>query len=340
MSLYQRFVHWLGNSWLGNSRLGMHMQARGRYLAPALIALAAAFPLVIDNPYLAQILILIMIYATVGSAWNILGGYAGQLSLGHAAYFGAGAYTLALVTTTLKLSPWIGLALAPAVAMLFALAIGGVCFRLRGPYFTLATIAMTEVLKLLALNMRGLTSGAVGIVVPPIFPGISKIPYYYLILAITLLSLAVTRWMSQAKLGYYLQAIREDEDTAESIGIDSTKYKLIALLISAALTGLAGAFFASYIFFIDPDMVFSVGRSVEIVLYAIIGGLGTVAGPLIGAVTLGLASEVFRNIFKQAHLLIYGLLLIFVILFLPDGLLGGIRRLMRRRLPPAPGPQG
>jgi branched-chain amino acid transport system permease protein len=321
MKLFQHFLE----------NVQVKMGGRTGLALLAVLALVAAIPIVIDSPYLAQILILIMIYATVGLAWNILGGYAGQLSLGHAAYFGVGAYTLALVTTTLKISSWVGLALAPLVAMIFALVIGGVCFRLRGPYFTLATIAMAEVLKLIALNLRGLTNGAVGIVVPPIFPGISKIPYYYLILAIVLISLSATQWIAHSKLGYYLQAIREDEDAAESIGIDTTKYKLIALLISAAFTGLAGAFFASYIFFIDPDTVFSVGRSVEFVLYAIIGGLGTVAGPVIGAVTLGVASEIFRNVFKQAHLLIYGVLLVLVILFVPDGILGGIRRLMLKR---------
>jgi branched-chain amino acid transport system permease protein len=223
----------------------------------------------------------------------------------------------------------------PIVVLPVALAVGWTCFRLRGPYFTLATIAVGEVVRLVALNWGSLTGGAVGVVIrPSIFSGTSKVPYYYVILVIAVGTVALCWMITRRKLGYYLLAIREDQETAESIGIDTTRYKLIALLISASLTALAGAFYANYFLFVDPSQsatVLTLALSVEIVLMAIIGGQGTVAGPVLGAILLKVSSEVFRNVFKQANLLIYGLLLIAIILFMPDGLMGGLRKWMNKR---------
>jgi branched-chain amino acid transport system permease protein len=183
--------------------------------------------------------------------------------------------------------------------------------------------------RLVALNWRDLTGGAVGVVLrPSIFTGTNKIPYYYVILVIALCTVALSQWISRRKLGYFLMAVREDEETAESIGIDTTRYKLIALSLSAAITATAGAFYANYFLFVDPTIVLPLALSVEIVLIAIIGGLGTVPGPVLGAVLLKLSSELFRNYFEQANLLIYGALLIIVILFMPDGLVGGFRKIM------------
>jgi branched-chain amino acid transport system permease protein len=212
------------------------------------------------------------------------------------------------------------------------LLVGWICFRLRGPYFTLATIAVGEVVRLIALNWRELTGGAVGVVIrPSIFSGTNKLPYYYIILIIASAAVALCSLISRRKLGYYLLAIREDEETAESIGIDTTRYKLTALAISATLTALAGAFYANYFMFVDPTIVLPLALSVEIVLMAIVGGLGTVAGPVLGALLLKLSSEVFRTEFAQANLLIYGALLIIVILFMPGGLIGGFRKILTLR---------
>ncbi|MEK6289295.1 MAG: branched-chain amino acid ABC transporter permease [Acidobacteriota bacterium] len=299
------------------------------YLSILALFLISA-PFIFQARYSQHVLILILLYITLGSAWNILGGFAGQLSLGHAAFFGIGAYTAAIIASKTELSPWWALIAGPLVVLPIALIVGWICFRLRGPYFTLATIAVGEVVRLVALNWSALTGGAVGVVIrPSIFSGTSKIPYYYIVLMIASGTVALCQLISRRKLGYYFMAIREDEETAESIGIDTTRYKLFALAISATLTAIAGAFYANYFMFVDPTIVLPLALSVEIVLMAIIGGLGTVAGPVLGAVLLKLSSEIFRNEFAQANLLIYGALLVIVILFMPDGLMGGFRRLLR-----------
>ncbi|MFY9557856.1 MAG: branched-chain amino acid ABC transporter permease [Blastocatellia bacterium] len=287
-------------------------------------------PFIFEARYSQHVLVLVLIYVTLGSAWNILGGFAGQLSLGHSAFFGIGAYAAAIIASKTALSPWWGMIAGPVVVLPIALVVGWVCFRLRGPYFTLATIAVGEVMRLVALNWRDLTGGAVGVVIPPsIFSGTSKLPYYYIVLILAAATIALCSYISRRKLGYYLMAIREDEETAESIGIDTTMYKLIALAMSATLTAIAGAFYANYFLFVDPTIVLPLALSVEIVLIAIVGGLGTVAGPVLGAVLLKLSSEIFRNEFARANLLIYGALLIIVILFMPDGLMGGFKKIFK-----------
>lgn len=313
------------------------MKRRSLYLLLLALFLVAA-PAVFPARYSQHVLILVLLYVALGSAWNILGGFAGQLSLGHAAFFGIGAYAAAVIASKTSLSPWWAILAGPLIVLPIALFVGWICFRLRGPYFTLATIAIGEVVRLVALNWSDLTGGAVGVVIrPSLFSGTSKTPYYYIVLLIAGGTVALGHFISTRKLGYYLMAIREDEETAESIGVDTTRYKLIALAISATLTAIGGAFFANYFLFVDPTVVLPLALSVEIVLMAIIGGLGTVAGPLLGAVLLKLSSEVFRNEFAQANLLIYGALLILVILFIPDGLMGGIRKLLRVRTRKAQG---
>ncbi|HVG22324.1 MAG TPA: branched-chain amino acid ABC transporter permease, partial [Blastocatellia bacterium] len=288
----------------------------------------AAAPFIFQARYSQHVLILVLLYVALGSAWNILGGFAGQLSLGHAAFFGIGAYAAAIIASKSQLSPWWAMIAGPVVALPVALVVGWVCFRLRGPYFTLATIAVGEMVRLVALNWQKLTGGAVGVVIrPSIFSGTSKIPYYYIILVMAAATVALCHFISRRKLGYFFMAIREDDETAESIGIDTTRYKLAALGLSASITAAAGAFYANYFLFVDPTIVLPLALSVEIVLMAIIGGLGTVAGPVLGAVLLKLSSEIFRSYFQQANLLIYGALLIVVILFMPGGLMGGFRGL-------------
>ncbi len=295
---------------------------------PLLAIFLLAAPFIFQARYAQHVLILILLYVALGSAWNILGGFAGQLSLGHAAFFGIGAYSTAIIASKSALSPWLGLAVGPVVALPIALVVGWACFRLRGPYFTLATLAVGEMARLVALNWRDVTGGAVGIVIrPSIFSGTDKVPYYYIILAIAVVTVALCYRIGRGKLGYFLMAVREDDATAESIGVDTSGYKLKALAISAGITALAGAFYANYFLFVDPAIVLPLALSVEIVLMSIIGGLGTVSGPVLGAVLLKLSSEIFRNYFKDASLLIYGTLLVIVIIFIPGGLTSGLRKL-------------
>jgi branched-chain amino acid transport system permease protein len=309
---------------------------RRSYFLAAVVALVLSLlvPLVVQTDYKLQVLFRIYLFASLGLAWNLVGGYAGQLSLGHAAYFGAGAYGLALFSGKLGMSPWLAVLVGVAAALACALLIGGVSFRLRGPYFVLSTIAFAEILRLAAKNLPGLTGGDVGVPVPALFHGNINRSFYWAAVALASLAFALTVIISRAKFGYYLMAIREDEDTALSVGIDAARIKVAVLLISAALTAVAGALYASIFLFVVPDQVLALDVSNEIAIVAMLGGAGTVLGPIVGSVVLETASEIFKNTFKEAHLLIYGVLLVVVVLFMPGGIVGTIAGFLRRRAMP------
>jgi branched-chain amino acid transport system permease protein len=295
---------------------------------------AICLPLFVRNDYLLQVFFRIALFAALGLAWNLVGGYAGQLSLGHVAFFGAGAYGLALFTAH-SIPKWISVFLAAGVAALFATVIGRIVFRLRGPYFTLSTIAFAEVLRLGATNLN-MTGGAIGLTTPALFPSGSFWTLFYLA-AVTLASITflVNYWVSKSRFGYYLMAIREDEETASAVGIDTAGYKLRALLISAFLTALGGALYASAFQFIVPDSVLTIDISIQIAIITMLGGAGTLPGPVVGAILLLGASEIFKNQFQESHLLIYGILIVVVVLFLPEGIVGGVERRLRKwKTPP------
>jgi branched-chain amino acid transport system permease protein len=294
------------------------------------VILGLLAPLVVRSDYLFQVLFRVSLFAALGLAWNLVGGYAGQLSLGHAAYFGAGAYGLALFSKA-GIHPWLALLLAVLVAVSFAALIGGVSFRLRGPYFTLATIAFAEVLRLAAKNLVPITGGDVGLPVPGLFAKSFVRSLYLAAVLLTAVALGITAWVSRSRFGYYLMAIREDEDTALSVGVNAARSKLGVLLISAALTALGGGLYGSLFLFIVPDQVFSIDISVEMAIVAMLGGAGTILGPLIGAVILESAAELLKNLFHEAHLLIYGILIVLVVLFLPEGITGSLAHRLRRR---------
>jgi branched-chain amino acid transport system permease protein len=335
-------------------------------LAIAVPALLFLFPHFVESPYSLHIMILLFLSIIMGESWNILGGYTGQYSVGHAAYFGTGAYITMILMQYRQVPPWYGVLAGAAVVVVVALVIGSICFRLRGPYFVLASIAVAEIMRLSALNLKEITNGAEGILateIPPLKIGSTvvtdfstKVPFYYTGLAFALLTIIVTYLIQHSKLGYYFQAIREDQDAAHSLGINLPLYKNIALVISAILTSLAGSFYAVYIGFIDPSTVLPLDISVQIVLICIIGGIGTIFGPVIGALVLVPLSEALRSnmiaqaIFKtglvseesdaglflkenlaHAHALIYGILVVIVILFMPDGVLGFMKKLFAKR---------
>jgi branched-chain amino acid transport system permease protein len=223
------------------------------------------------------------------------------------------------------------LLLAATVSTLVAGVIGVIAFRLRGPYFTLATIAFGEVLRLIATNLD-VTGGAIGLTMPGLFHGRTFWRQFYLAsVALTVIAFVANYWVSRSRFGYYLMAIREDEDTASAVGINTARCKLWSLLLSAFLTALAGALYASAFQFIVPDSVLTLEISVQIAIITMLGGAGTLLGPIVGAALLLSAQEVFKNQFRESHLLIYGILIVVVVLFLPEGIVGGLERLFRRR---------
>jgi branched-chain amino acid transport system permease protein len=310
---------------------------RPQVMIGAVIFLVALLvPLFLHNDYFLQVIFRLFLFASLGLAWNLVGGYAGQLSLGHAAYFGVGAYGLALLSP--GIGPWLAIVAGVVLAMISALIIGSVSFRLRGPYFCLATIAFTEVLRLIAKNLPSVTGGDVGTPVPSLFPQNTMKSFYYACVGLTIVAFALSYWVERSRFGYYLMAIREDEDTALSVGVNTAWVKLWSLLLSAAISALAGALYASLFLFIVPDQMLGVEVSVEIAILPMLGGAGTLLGPLVGSLVLETASEVFKNIFKEAHLLIYGVLVVLVVLFLPEGIVGTLMRKLTwfKGAPPTP----
>ncbi len=306
------------------------------------VAAIVLIPVLTRNPYLLHMLILALIWVILGQSWNLLGGYTGQVSFGHAAFFGIGAYTTGILVKS-GLSPaaaWWGLLFGGLAATVVASVIGWICFRLRGPYFALSVLALSEVLRLVALNWKALTNGAEGILYIPAFT--SKAAYYYIALAIAAACFLVIRSVLRSRLGYYFLAIREDQDCAESLGIDTTRYKLYSLLVSAFFTGVAGSFYMNYMGFIDPFIVFSIENiSIMVILVVMLGGAGTMWGPAVGAVLYILMFEVFRVLMTRGHLLVFGVLIILIIIRFPSGIVGTLNeRRTQRKAQAMPAPEG
>lgn len=281
--------------------------------------------------------ITLLLLAGWATSWDLLGGWTGQSSLGHAAFIGLGAYTIGVTANRFDLAPWWGALLAMALASVLALLWGSLTFRLRGSYFVLSTIAVAEILRLVAINERWLTGGAVGLFIfgvksPFGLDLFSRHTEFWMALGYLLLVLAATVLITRGRLGYQMRAVREDESSAQAAGIDPTAVKLKAFAISAALTALGGCIYGIFLSALQPQPMFELHLSVRIALVAIIGGRGTLLGPTIGAALLTVAAELFRNVFAEANLLIYGLLIVVVVLFVPRGLLGELeRRIVRRR---------
>ncbi|HEY7999838.1 MAG TPA: branched-chain amino acid ABC transporter permease [Pseudolabrys sp.] len=312
-----------------------------------LAAILLVLPLAVTSRFAIDIFIRVLLFAFIGVAWNLIGGYAKQLSLGHAAYFGLGAYTSTILQIDFGVSPWIGMLAGGVVAMLASLPIGALCFRLRGPYFAIATIATAQVLMLLFLKFRDFAWGAEGTTIPnlgsaPLMMQFeTKAPYYYIALGLLTIGLAITYRIERSWMGFYLVAIGEDEDAAEAVGVNAPKVKRDIYLISAFLTALAGTFYTQYIYFIDPNTAFSFNISVEAALVSIVGGVGTLWGPVLGTVLLEATSALLQSWLGSGvggiQLTVYSLILIGVILWRPTGLLGVLTEIYQRivRAPPA-----
>jgi branched-chain amino acid transport system permease protein len=312
-----------------------------RYAAAAAAGLALlALPLVATS-YQTHILVLIAFYGTLALAWNVLGGMAGQISLGHSLFIGAGAYLSTVLYLWFGISPWFGLVLSALLGAGIGAGLGYVVFhrRLTGIYFALVTLAFAEMAYYLVSNLDAL--GATnGLYIPPAaslaaFQFSSKMAYYYAALGLLAVAVAVSVAISRSRLGYLLSAIRQNERAAAALGINVVAGKLAAAAVSGALAAAAGTFYAQYVLFIEPESLLGISFSVESLTYAFVGGVGTPLGPLLGAAILVPISEALRSVlggrFTGAHLIVYGLILIAVIRLAPDGLVGPLSRALRRR---------
>ena len=323
------------------------IEAANRFRRPLIalaIVLALVIPLIPRNPFFQDLIIMIFFWATLATAWNLLGGFAGQISLGHAAFFGIGAYTSTILYLSLGLSPWIGMFAGAGLAMLVALIVGYPTFRLTSHFFALATLAFGEVLRLLASYFRELTGGGVGLLIPhePAFRNFifeNKTAYAYIILAMLLAILCITYIFKKSRFGYSLSALREDPGAAESLGINTHRAKMYALLISVFFTSIAGTFYAQYVAFIEPDIVFASHISVQLALLSIIGGIGTVFGPLVGSLFLTPLDIFLRGwlggVFSGLNFVVYGVILILAVMYFPLGIAGWTKKFLSRfRKPP------
>lgn len=311
--------------------------AKKKWFLPAILGgiVVVAIPPFLAG-YFQHVLILVMMWITMATAWNLLGGYCGQVSFGHAVFFGLGAYGGGLLYLHWGMSPWWGMIVGPLLAVIIGIPIGLITFRLRGAYFALAMLALGETFRLVFTNWVSVTAGAVGMVFSRTW-GAEKLPYYYIALVIAALSVYVVYRLIHSKYGYYFVAIREDQDAAEGLGIPTTKYKMYALIPSAFFTGLAGAVFMNYIAYIEPHMVFNLAAiSIMIILCVMLGGAGTLWGPVLGAATYIILSEALRAAIGPISYLVFPIIACLIIMFLPDGIIGDwdrIKRVFRRKKP-------
>jgi len=305
------------------------------FLIIIILAISLCVPLIIESPYILDIWITIFLQAFLNNAWNILGGYCGQPSFGHAAYFAIGAYTSTILFMDYNVSPWIGMIVGIFLAAILAVAMGYPSLRLRGPYFVFITIGFTEAIRLILINWERV-GGAMGLLIPLKqsslihFQFDSKVPYYYIALLMLAAGVSMTYMIENSKLGSYFVATREDEDAAESLGINTAYYKTLAFVISAVLIALGGTFYAQYVLYIHPETTSTLRVSCTLLAMAVIGGAGTVLGPVVGAFLLVPLEEYARGLLggqaRGLHLIIYAAALVVVATIAPGGIVGLISK--------------
>lgn len=312
-----------------------------------LAIVSAVIPVFIHNPYLLHACVMVFLYAYLASSWNIVGGFAGQLSIGHSAFMAIGGYVSTLLGIYLGLSPWIGMVIGGLAAAFLAVLIGIPTFRLRGAYYAISTVAFSAGLAIILQTVKSIgpinLGAAEGIAVPLKmestfwdFQFLSKVPYYYIILVLTVIIVFVSWFIDRSKLGYYLTAIREDEDAAKALGINVKRMKLLAAGISAFFTAIGGTFYAQLIRYLEPASIAGPNFSNQMVFLAIVGGIGTVFGPMVGAILLSTLDELTRVFLGSAlppgtHLAIYGMIVVFVIMYFPKGILEPLSKLFSKK---------
>ena len=308
-----------------------------------LVALLA-YPFVFNAPFPHHLMIMIFLYGLMAQAWNILAGYCGQISLSHAVFFGIGAYSSVYLFVSYHVSPWLGLLVGIVIAMAMAVVIGVPTLRLRGHYFAIATLVIGESVQIVFQRWE-LVGAASGIWLPIVRENAllnfqfheSKIPYYYIALAFLGLVCLAVWYLERSKAGFYFRAIREDPEAASSLGVNVSLYRVLAFMISAGFMAIAGTIYAQYVLVIDPETVFPLTLSILVLLMTVVGGVGTLWGPPIGAAVLVSLSEVSRIYFGgtggSVDLIIYGALIVLICIFRPTGLLG-IAKDLRVSAPP------
>ncbi|OEU66042.1 MAG: amino acid ABC transporter permease [Desulfobacterales bacterium PC51MH44] len=315
----------------------MDAKKTGFYLYFSLVViLLAILPFIFQDIQFQHILIMIMLFATLGQAWNILGGYAGQVSFGHACFFGIGAYGSLALLNNWGLTPWAGMLIGGLASVGLAMIIGIPVFKLSGHYFAISTLAIAEVVREL-FSSWDWVDGPIGLDAPVLEPGLinfmfyqTKIPYHFIVLTFFVAVMLVTLRIEKSRMGYYLKAIKQSPDAAEGIGVNSSRYKLYALMISSFFTALCGSFYAQYILHIEPATVMSVDISIKIVLIAVLGGAGSIWGPFLGAIVLLPLSEYSRiwlgGTGMGIDLIIFGALIMFISIFRPEGVVGILKK--------------
>jgi branched-chain amino acid transport system permease protein len=303
-----------------------------------LLTILLILPLFLDK-YVLGIFVMIFFFAYIGQSWNILTGYTGHISLGHALYLGIGAYTSTYLAQTYGLSPWIGMFIGGGLAVIISMFLGFLGFRfgLRGVYFVILTIAFAEITRLLVSHIEALGSfSGIFLDFSPSFKNFQfrgNKAYYYISLCFMVLAVIVTRLIETSRIGRFMVAVREDEEAAESLGVNAFKYSMIALGISAFMTSLGGTFYANFIYYLHPNIMFGMNFSIELILRPIVGGMGTVLGPVLGSFILTPLSEISRVYFSKGgleglHLVLYGILTVLIVLFMRRGVLVYVKKLL------------
>jgi branched-chain amino acid transport system permease protein len=312
------------------------------------LCVLVALPWMVTNPAYQNLMVLALMAAQLGVSWNIVGGYAGQVSLGHVAFYGVGAYTSTLLLVHFGVSPWLGMLAGGLVAATLSVPVGWSCFRLRGHYFAMATIAVAEITQIV-FNNWDYAQGAVGLTIPMDRDGwaamvfSSKIPYYMIALGLLCLTLAASLTIERSYLGLYFRAIKDEPDAARSLGVALSRYKQVALMTSSFFTAMGGSLYAQKELYIDPASVLNTSVSIKMALVAILGGVGTLFGPVVGAFLLTAIEETTRMAFggtgRGTDLIVYASLIIVVAVAWPNGVIGSIVQFRARRARQARGAQ-
>jgi len=281
---------------------------------------ALLLPLLISE-YWLYVIAIAYYYGVLASTWNLLAGYAGQFSFGHAAFASIGAYTSALLVLNIGIPIPLAMLSGALMSMILSTLIGVMSLRLRGPYLALSTLAFSEILRIVLVVNYKYTRGDLGLSTPPLLPGVvSVIPYYYVALLILVITLITLRWLINQPLGLFLQAIRENEDAAQALGVNTNKYKIIAFAVSCFFAGLAGGFYAHFIQLVSPH-IGALHEMTLIIAMTVLGGMGTLWGPIIGAIILRIASEYLRE-YGMYHAVIFAALIVVMMRFARRGIYG------------------